>query len=79
MYLAYEQLKEKLQKEGLFDATYKKKIPFFTKKSRSNTSKTGAVIKDIINVSTRRYPSVDLLIYPAAVQGVNVASTVIMV
>ena len=77
LYLAYEQLKEKLQKEGLFDATYKKKIPFLPKRVGVITSKTGAVIKDIINVSTRRYPSVDLLIYPAAVQGVNVASTVI--
>ena len=55
----------------------KRKYPFLPKRVGVITSKTGAVIKDIINVSTRRYPSVDLLIYPAAVQGVNVASTVI--
>ncbi len=77
LYLAYEQLKEKLSKEGLFDATLKKKIPFLPKRVGVITSKTGAVIRDIINVTTRRYPNVDLLIYPAAVQGVNVASTVI--
>ena len=77
LYLAYEQLKEKLSKEGLFDESKKKKIPFLPKRVGVITSKTGAVIRDIINVSTRRYPNVDLLIYPAAVQGVNVASTVI--
>lgn len=77
LYLAYEQLKEKLKKEGLFDTSLKKKIPFLPKRVGVITSKTGAVVRDIINVTTRRYPNVDLLIYPAAVQGVNVASTVI--
>lgn len=77
LYLAYEQLKEKLKNEGLFDPSLKKKIPFLPKRVGVITSKTGAVVRDIINVTTRRYPNVDLLIYPAAVQGVNVASTVI--
>ena len=77
LYLAYEQLKEKLNKEGLFDTKYKKQIPFLPKRVGVITSRTGAVIRDIINVSTRRYPNVDLVVYPAAVQGVNVASTVI--
>ena len=77
LYLAYEQLKEKLSKEGLFDDSHKKPIPFLPKRVGVITSRTGAVIRDIINVSTRRYPNVDLLVYPAAVQGVNVASTVI--
>lgn len=77
LYLAYEQLKEKLKKEGLFDPSLKKKIPFLPKRVGVITSKTGAVVRDIINVTTRRYPNVDLLIYPAAVQGVNVAATVI--
>lgn len=77
LYLAYEQLKEKLAKEGLFDVKYKKKIPFLPNKVGVITSKTGAVVRDIINVSTRRYPNVNLCIFPAAVQGVNVASTVI--
>ncbi|MBO5476616.1 MAG: exodeoxyribonuclease VII large subunit [Clostridia bacterium] len=77
LYLAYEQLKAKLSKEGLFDQTKKKPIPFLPKRVGVITSRTGAVIRDIINVSTRRYPNVNLLVYPAAVQGVNVASTVI--
>lgn len=77
LYLAYEQLKEKLNKEGLFDESKKKEIPFLPKRVGVITSRTGAVIRDIINVSTRRYPNVDILVYPAAVQGVNVASTVI--
>ena len=77
LYLAYEQLKEKLSKEGLFDISKKKKIPFLPQRVGVITSRTGAVIRDIINVSTRRYPNVNILIYPAAVQGVNVASTVI--
>ncbi len=77
LYLAYEELKNKLEKEGLFDPSIKKKLPFLPKRVGVITSKTGAVIKDIINVSTRRYDKVNLVIYPASVQGVNVASTVI--
>lgn len=77
LYLAYEQLKEKLTKEGLFDEQYKKKIPFLPERVGIITSRTGAVIRDIINVTTRRYPNVNLVVYPAAVQGVNVSSTVI--
>lgn len=77
LYLAYEQLKEKLNKEGLFSNEYKKKIPFLPKRVGVITSRTGAVVRDIINVTTRRYENVNLLIYPAAVQGVNVATTVI--
>lgn len=77
LYLAYEKLKKKLEQEGLFDESNKKDIPYLPDRVGVITSKTGAVIKDIINVSTRRYPNVNLLIYPAAVQGVNVASTVI--
>ena len=77
LYLAYEQLKEKLSKEGLFDEAHKMKIPFLPQRVGVITSRTGAVIRDIINVSTRRYPNVNILLYPAAVQGVNVASTVV--
>lgn len=77
LYLAYEQLKEKLSKEGLFDDIHKKQLPFLPQRVGVITSRTGAVIRDIINVSTRRYPNVNLLVYPAAVQGVNVATTVI--
>jgi len=77
LYLAYEKLKKKLESEGFFNEIYKKKIPFLPNRVGVITSKTGAVIRDIINVSTRRYPNVNLLIYPASVQGVNVASSVI--
>lgn len=77
LYLAYEQLKEKLNKEGLFDSAHKKKLPYLPNRVGVITSRTGAVVRDIINVTTRRYPNVNLLIYPAAVQGVNVAQTVI--
>lgn len=77
LYMAFEQLKEKLQKEGLFSPELKKEIPFLPKRVGVITSRTGAVVRDIINVSTRRYDKADLLIYPAAVQGVNVSSTVI--
>ena len=77
LYIAYEKLKKKLEEEGLFSDIYKKKIPFLPNRVGVITSKTGAVIRDIINVSTRRYQNVNLLVYPAAVQGVNVASTVI--
>ncbi len=77
LYLKYEELKKKLKEEGLFDTQYKKKIPFLPNRVGVITSKTGAVIRDIINVSTRRYSNVNLLVYPAAVQGVNTAETVI--
>lgn len=77
LYLAYEQLKEKLEKEGLFSDNYKKSIPFLPKRVGVITSRTGSVVRDIINVTTRRYKNADLLIYPAAVQGVNVSKTVV--
>jgi exodeoxyribonuclease VII large subunit len=76
LYLAYEQLKTKLEAEGLFDESHKKNIPFLPNRVGVITSKTGAVVQDIINVTTRRYGKMNLLIYPAAVQGVNVAETV---
>ena len=69
LYVAYEQLKNKLSNEGLFDAKYKKPIPFMPKKIGVLTSNTGAVIRDIINVSTRRNPNVNIRLYPVPVQG----------
>lgn len=73
----YEELKLKLEKEGLFRDEHKKKIPFLPNRVGIITSSTGAVIKDIINVSTRRFDKVNLLLYPASVQGINTATTVI--
>ncbi len=69
LYTKYEQLKEKLEKEGLFAQEHKKKIPFMPKVIGVLTSNTGAVIRDIINVSTRRNPNVYLRLLPIPVQG----------
>ena len=69
LYTAYNELKQKLEKEGLFDQKYKKKIPFLPKRIGVLTSKTGAVIRDIINVSTRRNPNVYIRLLPVPVQG----------
>lgn len=66
---AYEQLKEKLNAEGLFSSEYKKMIPFFPEKIGIVTSSAGAVLRDIYNVSKRRNPSVKLVLYPVKVQG----------
>ena len=77
LYLAYEQLKNKLEKEGLFNKSVKKNIPYLPKRVGVITSKTGAVVNDIINVTTRRFDKVNLLIYPAQVQGNLVGQTVI--
>ena len=69
LYKKYEELKLKLEKEGFFDEKHKQKIPFMPKTIGVLTSKTGSVVKDIINVSTRRNPNVNLKIFPIPVQG----------
>ena len=66
---AYEELKAKLEKEGLFDSSHKKPIPMMPQTIGVLTSNTGAVIRDIINVSTRRNPKVHIRLYPVPVQG----------
>ena len=71
LYLKFEELKQKLQAEGLFDEKYKKQIPAYSKKIGVVTSPTGAVIKDIINVSRRRFPQISILLAPVSVQGVD--------
>ena len=76
LYTAYEQMKEKLEKEGLFDEIYKKKIPFMPKIVGVLTSNTGSVIRDIINVSTRRNPNVYIRLYPVPVQGEGAAKKI---
>lgn len=67
--LAFEQLKEKLAGEGLFDQSRKKQIPFLPSKICVITSPSGAVIRDIITVAKRRFPSVRIEIIPSSVQG----------
>lgn len=69
IYLKFLQLKEMLEKEGIFDSKHKKVIPQNAKRIGVITSQTGAVIEDIINVATRRNPAVDIVLYPAKVQG----------
>ena len=69
LYTKYEELKAKLEKEGLFDEKYKKPIPFMPKVVGVLTSQTGSVIRDIINVSTRRNPGVYIRLLPVPVQG----------
>lgn len=69
LYLEYQKLKSRLEEEGLFSNEHKKKIPFMPKVVGVLTSQTGSVIKDIINVSTRRFPNITLKLYPVAVQG----------
>ena len=69
LHIAYEQLKEKLDKEGLFALEHKKDIPKFPKAIGIITSSTGAAIRDIIKVSTNRYPCTKLVLYPSLVQG----------
>ncbi|MCC3867279.1 exodeoxyribonuclease VII large subunit [Terrisporobacter mayombei] len=69
LYIEFNKLKEKLKKEGLFDTKYKKEIPKIPKSIGIVTSPTGAVIRDIINVTKRRFPKVDIKLYPVNVQG----------
>jgi len=71
LYIAFEQLKEKLSAEGLFDKTYKKPIPRYPSKIGIVTSATGAAIRDMINVSKRRFPMTELILFPCLVQGEN--------
>ena len=77
LFIKFEKLKEKLKKEGYFDEENKKPIPLFPKRIGIITSKTGAAIRDIINVSRRRNSLVDLVLYPAQVQGENAYKTII--
>lgn len=69
LYKAYEELKKKLELEGLFSMEHKKKLPFMPRVVGVLTSQTGSVIRDIINVSTRRNPNVYIRLFPVPVQG----------
>ena len=67
--LAYEQLKEKLAGEGLFDESIKKPVPRYPRRIGVITSPTGAAVRDIINIAGRRFPLAEICVYPAVVQG----------
>lgn len=77
LYLAYEQLKEKLEKEGFFSPAHKKDIPRYPKTVAVITSPTGAAIRDILTTLKRRYPIANILIYPALVQGNQAAPSIV--
>ena len=68
-FLAFEQLKEKLAAEGLFDTAYKKPLPRFPSKIGIVTAKGGAALQDILNILSRRYPVGEAVIFPCVVQG----------
>jgi len=69
--LQFQQLKEKLQKEGLFDEKYKVPIPFLPTRIGVVTSPTGAAIQDILNIARRRFQNIEIIINPVKVQGVE--------
>lgn len=69
LHVAYEQLKKKLEQEGLFDPRHKKQIPKFPKTIGVLTSPTGAAVRDIINIVNRRFPLSSIIVYPTLVQG----------
>lgn len=76
LYAAYEKMKLQLQSEGLFDNIYKKPIPNFPKCIGIATSISGAALRDIMNVITRRYPLCDIKIYPVKVQGIGASESI---
>lgn len=77
LYEKYEQLKRKLEQKGYFDESHKKPLPRFVKRVGIVTAETGAAIQDMINISSRRNPYVQLILYPAKVQGEGASDTIV--
>lgn len=77
LYIAYEQLKKKLEDEGLFKIEHKKKIPKIPKRIGVITAPTGAAIKDIISTIKRRWPLTEIYLFPALVQGVDAKEDIV--
>ncbi len=77
LYEAFEKLKKKLDAEGLFDQRYKKSLPKIPLKVGVITSATGAAVRDIINISGRRFPMAKIFVYPSTVQGPTAAPSMI--
>lgn len=76
LYIAFEQLKEKLSKEGLFNEELKKPRPVYPEKIGIVTSPEAAALQDMLNIISRRYPIVQIVIYPCLVQGTNAPETI---
>lgn len=74
--LAFERLKKKLEAEGLFDPAHKKPIPEFPERVGVVTSETGAALQDIRSVLSRRFPSLEVIVYPVRVQGAGAADEI---
>ena len=77
LYLAYEQTKEKLSKEGLFDESLKKSLPRYPKRIGVVTSQSGAVIQDILTTVERRFPIAEVVLFPTVVQGEQSADSIV--
>ena len=77
LHIRFEKLKQKLNAEGLFDAKYKKPLPKYPKKIGVVTAPTGAAVRDIINVLSRRFKYSDIVLYPVLVQGENAAPDIV--
>ena len=77
LYLAFEQLKESLEKEGLFDARWKSPLPAFPQKIGVVTAQSGAAIQDICSTIERRYPLAEIILFPAVVQGAQAAPSIV--
>ena len=76
LYIAYEKLKKQLEEEGLFDHSHKKPLPCYPRTVGVVTARTGAAVRDIINVLKRRYPICKVLLYPSLVQGEGAAENI---
>lgn len=77
LYQQYEALKKKLEEMGMFAAEYKRPIPKYVNKVGIVTAQTGAAIRDIVNIATRRNPYVQLILYPALVQGEGAKDSIV--
>ncbi len=77
LFLAFEALKKKLSEEGLFDPKRKRPIPSYPSRIGLITSQSGAALRDFLQISRRRNPSVEILLYPALVQGSEAAATIV--
>ena len=77
LYLAYEQMKQKLSDEGLFDEEHKLPLPIIPERIGVITSPTGAAVRDIINVTGRRFPHAKIYVYPVLVQGDGAVDTLV--